>query len=404
MQVIKFIINTSTIMETIAKEKQTNEETLLYFIHDFFDCRKLSDHLIFLDYWMGKVLVNQSHKKYLNASDLLFFSAKFSNLLAACYELHHIAPKNLLYFEESVKIPESFVTREQKALNFYPNYLRTKEICNPLLALSAIFKNHTLDFYKEAIQSWVNEGLASQSKPKNINLIFPTYTSLKRMIEACWLIHERSVSKNSYQSLNDKHTFDDFALSCPLLLQDEYLDNPYLMIELFFSFASLNEYKEDLMQWFKAALNEQGSYENPNDLLFIHNQFIQLIHSGYLIGVSRLVYEPATNYTKLHNTFGHWLLARIENQYDIQILPPHYRENPLDFCTENLTINRVNQLRYGLKEWLEAALSKKNSIANLNDHTYIFGQFEELQKIIEALFLLIIKPALSGQSSTTNIN
>ncbi len=390
-------------METITKETQTNEEILLYFIHDFFDCRKLHAHLIFLDYWMEKVLVNQSHKKYLNAADLLFFSAKFLNLLTACWELQHANPKNLLYFEESVKIPENFIRNEQKALTFYPNYLRAKEICNPLLALSAIFKNHTLDFYKEILQGWVSEGIATRNKSKNINLIFPTYTSLKRMIEACWLIHERAVSKNSYQSINVKPIINDFALSCPLLLQDEYLHNPYLMIELFFSFESLNEYKEDLTQWFKAALNEQGSYENPNDLLFIHNQFIQLIHAGYLIGVSKLVYEPALNYTTLHNTFGHWLLARIENKYTIQALSPHYIENPLDFCIESLTINRISQLRYGLKEWLEAGLSQKNSIVNLN-HTYIFDQFEELQKIVEALFLLIVQPALSNQSSTANIN
>ena len=380
-------------METITKEKLTTEEILLHFIHDFFDCRKLSEHLIFLDYWMEKVLINQSHKKYLNASDLLFFSTKFLNLLTACHDIYHAHHKNLLYFEESVKIHENFILDEQKLLTFYPNYLRSKEICDPTLIFNSIFKNHTLDFYKNALENWVKESLSIKDKPSIVKLIFPTYRNLKRMIEACWLIHERLVSKNSYLPLNVNFQIQDFSASCPLLLKDEYLSNPYLMIESFFSFASIDEYREDLTQWFKAALNDCRSYEKPNDLLFIHNQFVQIIHAGYLIGSSQLIYQPTPNYTKLHATFGHWLLARLENQYTIQTLSPHFKENAIAYFSENLTLNHVIKLRYGLKEWLEAALSENNSITSL-DHTYIFDQFEDLQKILEAMFLLIVAPAL----------
>ena len=380
-------------METITKEKQPNEEVLLYFIHDFFDCRKLSEHLIFLDYWMEKLLFNQSHRKYLNVSDLLFFSTKFFNLLTACHDIGHLDYKNQLYFEESVKIHENFIPEEQKLLTFYPTYLRSKEICNPTLIFNSIFKNHTLDFYKKTLENWVEENLSIKDNAKNVKLIFPTYRNLKRMIEACWLIHERLITKNSYQSLCVNDPIHDFSISCPLLLKDEYLSNPYLMIESFFSFASIDEYREDLTQWFKAALNDCRSYENPNDLLFIHNQFVQIIHAGYLIGTSQLIYQPTTNYTKLHATFGHWLLARVENQYTIQTLSPHFKENPIAYCSENLTLNHVIKLRYGLKEWLEAALSENNSITSL-DHTFIFDQFEDLQKILEAMFLIIISPTL----------
>ena len=84
----------------------------------------------------------------------------------------------------------------------------------------------------------------------------------------------------------------------------------------------------------------------------------------------------------------------MENQYCIQTLSPHYAQNPLLYCTENLTLNHVIKLRVGLKEWLEAALSKSTSITCL-DPSYIFDQFEELQKMLEALFLLIVQPALA---------
>jgi len=382
-------------METITKEKQTHEEILLHFIQDFFDCRKLPQHLIFIEHWMEKILFNHPYKKRLQVSDLLFFSAKFSRLLTACYEIQYTSPKNAIYFEEAIKIPKDFIPKEQKLLVFYPNYLKAKEICNPLLVFQSLFKNHSVDYYKDTLQSWVNESLSIDDEPENLKLIFPTYKNLKRMIEACWLIHERAVSKNSYQSqYATPSTHSEFSLSCPLLLHGEYLNNPYLLIESFFSFADINEYRSDLTQWFKAALNEQQNYENANDLLFIHNQFTQLIHAGYLIGISQPVYEPIINYSKEHTTFGQWLLARAEIPYTIQILSPYYKENPMKYCSENLTLNHVIKLRYGLKEWLEAALSKNSSITSL-DHPYIFDQYEDLQKILEALFLLVVQPTLA---------
>ncbi len=394
MQVIKIVTNYINYMETIAKETPTKEEILIQLIQDFFDCRKLPQHLIFLEYWMEKVLANRPHKKYLRASDFLFFSAKFSGLLAACYDVHRNLPENNLHFEEAIKIPESFMSTEQKSLAFYPYYLRKKEICDPMLVFESIFKCYPFDHFKYTLQQWVNEGIATDSEPENVKLIFPIYTDLKRMIEACWLIHERFISKNSYQSLNTKITTYDFSLSCPLLLSEEYLIDPYLFVESFFSFASLNEYRADLTQWFKSAINEHHRYENASDLLFIHNQLIQLIHAGYLIGNSQLTYEPMRNYTKQHDTFGHWLLARMDNQYTIQTLSPHFKAYPLHYCVEHLTLDHTIKLRYGLKEWLEAALSKNNSITSL-EHPYLFDQFEELQCILEALFLLIIQPALT---------
>ncbi len=391
MQVIKFVTNYINNMETIGKETQTNEEILIVLIEDFFDCRRLPQHLIFLDHWMHKVLVNKQQRKYLKASDLLFFSAKFSNLLAACYQWQHTKSKDQVHFEEAIKIPERFIDEEQKALTHYPYYLRKKEICNPMLVLHSIFKEYPIDYYTITLQNWIEKGLSTDNES---DIILPTYKNLKRMIEACWLIHERLISKNSYKLLTKNNSNYHFAYTCPLLLSDDHQKDPYLFVESFFSFAGINEYREDLTKWFKVAINEQQAYENASDLLFLHNQITQLIQAGYLISTSELVYNPLKNYTKQHDTFGHWLLARLKNQYHVQTLSPHFKANPLQFCIDNLTLNHIVKLRYGLNEWLEAALSKNSSITSL-DYAYIFDQFEELQKIVEALFLIIIQPALA---------
>lgn len=382
-------------METISKEAQTNEEILSLLIQDFFDSRNLPQHFIFLAHWMEKVLVNQSHKKYLSASDLLFFAEKFSTLLVACHQLQVAPSKDAIHFEESIKIPEGFIHEEQKSLAYYPYYLKRKEICNPLLVLTALFKTYPIDYYTSTLQKWTNQGLSSDNEPNTSTLIFPLYKNLKRLIEACWLIHERLVSKNSYQLLGKATPNQHFALTCPLLLSEEYLNDPYLFIESFFSFASLTEYRENLTKWFKIAINEHDDHENASDLLFLYNQFTQLIHAGYIIAQTQLHYVPKQNYTTQHPTFGHWLLSKTTHHPNLQVLSLHYRENPLHYCIDYLTPNQVIKLRYGLKEWLEAGLSKNSSITSL-DYPYIFDQFEELQKILEALFLLIVQPALAN--------
>jgi len=380
-------------METIAKQTLVNEETLLLLIEDFFDCRKLPQHLLFLDYWMEKVLVNRKHKKYLKASDLSFFSDKFSKLLTVCNELLSDSSEEISYLEECIKIPENLISTEQNSISFYPTYLRKKEICNPILVFHSVFKKFPLDYYTYILQNLADESQSAHAK-ENVKHLILTFKNLKRLVEACWLIHERSISKNSNRLASSTNvTATDFSLSCPLLLTDEYLTNPYLFVESFFSFADINEYRQDITQWIKTAINEYQRYENPSDLLFIHNQLSQLLHAGYLIGASQLVYKPILNYSKQHDTFGHWLLARMEDQYSIQALSPHYAQNPLQYCIENLTFNHIVKLRVGLKEWLEAALSKSTSITSL-DHSYIFDQFEELQRMLEALFLLIVQPAL----------
>jgi len=383
---------TSTIMETTTNDRKTNDEMLLHLIQDFFDCRKLNEHLFFLDNWLETALAKRSHRKYRKLANLSFFTTKFSNLIQSCYEISIAATSGAVYFKESVKISANYLIEEQKLLLFYPSLLRVQEICNPLLVFQNIFKLRNFDFYS----------LSAATKGQDSKVIFKVYNGLKKLIEACWLIHERSISKNSFQQLNTPNPNCNFALSCPLLLSDEFVSNPYLMVEEFFSYASIDEYREDLGQWFSFALNDQESYENATDLLFIHNQFLQLIQAAYLIGIFQISYLPKKGYTAKHETFGHWILASMEGTgYNAQYLSPHFQENPIEYCIEKITINEVIKLRYGLKEWLEAALSKNRSITHLAPY-YIFNQFKELQKIMEALFLLIAKPALIDRSPATS--
>jgi hypothetical protein len=387
---------TSTIMETRTIETKTNDEMLLQLIQDFFDCRKPNEHLQFLDNWLEKALARRLYKKHLHHWELPFFATKFSNLIQACYEINATATCESIYFNESVKISANYLLKEQRLLLFYPNLLRVKEICKPLLVFQHVFKQRSFNFYS----------LSAVAKYQSPKTIFQVYNGLKRIVEACWLIHERSISKNSFRDVFTINPNNAFALSCPLLLTDEFVQNPYLMVEEFFSYGSIEEYKRDLAEWFSLALNDEEGYENATDLVFIHNQFLQLIQAAYLIGTCKMPYLPKTPYTSQHETFGHWILDKMETSsfkkgYRAQYLSLHFQENPIHYCIENMTINDVTKLRYGLKEWLEAALSKNRNITHL-PHCYIFDQFKELHSIMEAAFLLVAQPALTNRPLATS--
>lgn len=190
-----------------------------------------------------------------------------------------------------------------------------------------------------------------------------------------------------------------FALTCPLLLTEEQRINPYLFLEEFFNYTSLGGYRAELSVWFKNVLSEAIVYERVSTLLFIHNQFLQLIQAGYVIASTGMRYSPLP--IENGELFCHWLvgLGYIKEKDHVEhhdYNNPYWlsvpcREAPLTYIQETLTLETVTHIRKGLKEWLEAGSSEYDCIADLK-HEYAFELYELLQKIIEACYLLITEP------------
>lgn len=391
-------------METhaFASKNSIIVENFFEIIHDFFDYRKFGAHLHFLDYWAGKISGRRSHNKHLQPSELLFYIEKITGLLNAVDSL--IKENAGIEIQKRVEMPKNLLRLEQQTLLAWPGSLKTKELCNPLRVIHSLFKADTVDFYKDQLQRWLEAGLKSTIFPEPIQL-YPVYRNIRRLIEACWLIHERSVSKNSRQLFQCSLPNIHFSLSCPLLLKDEFLYNPYQNLETFFSFSTLDSYKNDLKQWFKVALDENSVYENPSDLYFLYGQFTQLLQACYLIGTSRLIYRPQIPYSEKNMTFGHWVLsmtfpheqAPYPFDYLIQNLPEVYHDNPVRFFSEKLTDLNVINIRKRLEGWFEAGISHRNNLITL-DYDSIYEQYEIFLQLFEAAFLLIVAPALRCQT------
>ena len=189
-----------------------------------------------------------------------------------------------------------------------------------------------------------------------------------------WIKNERK-----FRQLGKNVGQNEFENTCPLRLNAEQLDNPITVLENFFSNTDLTIAKSKLRYWFKIALTEDLQHENGNELLFFHNQLIQLFHAGYVLVKDKCLVNENTDQNHLRNI-------------DILIssLNKAEKRNPMGYLNEILTIASLTDIRFGMQEWLYSALSNRSSISQL-DGKFIFEQFELLEKLLEALFLISIR-------------
>jgi len=382
---------------SIIKSLQLKDHPSLIIINEFFNCRTVDRYLEFLEQWMELIMGNQDHVCNNNPSDLLFFYEKLVELFEAGSQFcGYVWSDQSLTDQGLLQSSDEFLSHEKELLNSYPKYLSKGELNNPLMAIKFIFSECDFDFYKTKLHHWLEEGLSNHHSDNNRNLIFPFYSHSKKLIEACWLIHERLISKNSFKPLLPKPL--GFEGTCPLLLRDDHFENPYLEIEHFYSGSSLGEYKNDIKAWFKAALTEELKYQNSSDLVYFNNQIVQLLHAGYLIIKNELSYQGIRGYISTGETFKEWIFRvrdqqiangrNVYGEYLVNLLEEEYQKDPVKFLKESLTLPKIKDLRYGLQEWLYCALHENSSI-NTMESRYLFDQYEQLEKLLEAFFLLV---------------
>lgn len=365
-------------------------------LQEFFGIRTVINHLTFIDKWMELLLGGKLHKKWTKPGDLYFFYEKVEGLFAVSHQLQETLEGHVT-FEENITVKNDLLSTEKQTLDYFPYQLKEQELLNPVKAIRAVFKKHNLSYYQQMLQEWIVEGLNNNYTTDNAVCIIPLYNNAKKLIMACWLIHERAITKNSFKSPIYTNPLLNFALTEPYLFFDEEANDPYSRIESFFSFTNLSGYRTALLKWYELASSEDLAEENPNDLLFMHNQYVQLIQAGYLIVAQKLAYIPKSDKYN-GKTFGQWLFDIRDHQAEIGEIAssdeePHLlslaeRAAPMDYCGKTLSHSNVIKLRFGLREWLDAGLSRKSSI-HILDKDYVFGQYLILQKLTEAFYIII---------------
>ncbi|TCC90064.1 hypothetical protein EZ428_12300 [Pedobacter frigiditerrae] len=378
----------------------SNETKFLDGIQEFFGTRTVINHLTFIDKWMELLLGGKPSKRWTKPADLYYFYERIEALFEVSYQLNK-ATEGYVSLAASATLDQAFLETEQYALTYFPYQLKEQHLLNPLKAIKAIFKKQDLQYYKQTLREWVAEGLNDNYATENADYIIPLYTNAKKLIAACWLFHERVVTKNSFKKPSYPNPLLNFALTEPRLFTEEEVKSPYLMIEEFFNFTNLSGYREELQDWFMSVINEDIAAKKPNDCLFIHNQYTQLVQAGYIIVAQKLPYVPKPD---KHDgrTMGQWMLDKrdsdiSEGEIMLGDEEPHVlslaeRAAPMEYCTEALSHDKVVKLRFGLQEWLDAGLSENSSIHGIGDE-YAFSFYLTLQKLTEAFYLIITENA-----------
>ena len=189
-----------------------------------------------------------------------------------------------------------------------------------------------------------------------------------------------------------------FENTCPLLLSNEHRLDPYLEIESFFDGASLGYYRREIRSWFRIAMTENMEVKKCSEMIYFHNQLIQLLQAGHLIVENDIKHPSLSHDSEAVERFKEWVSVMKDKKidegtgtkgsYDIQLLSDAEIVNPLFYLRQLLTLKRIAEIRFGLQEWLYCSLNGKSSIATM-EAKHVFGLFEDIEKLLEMLFILI---------------
>jgi len=370
------------------------KETMAFIgaIKSFFSTNGVSYHLNFLKNWLNPPSNEFDFSPQKHPAQLLVFYEKlvplfdYSDLI-----FNHIETDTA--FVKAIAVDECGMEREMVLLNYCPKLLSSGEMKNPKLTFLDIFLFFQSDTYKVVYKEWLLAALENNLDLDWDQYIFPFYENTKKMLEACWLIHERIITRNSFKSIDRYYHMAIFESTSPLVFEQELLDDPFKAIEFFFSLDNLTGHKAYLKNWYKAALAEEQCVSDVADYFFLYNQFTKLLNAGYLITAKNLTYQDApfkglpavTNYVVNHDS---------KELCEVNTLAAAHVENPYLFAESFFIPEKIKQLRLGLLEWLYAAFSTRSSI-KLMDKAFLFEQYEAMMMIMEAFFVMISNPALN---------
>jgi len=205
------------------KNRTLNEQPLILFLESFFGTRSLVQHLHFFEDWFQFILTDSFFSKGSNPVDILYAHDQLVELYEESFNL--IKDKSIF---DAISLEFSKEFKQTKS-DWNLQYLSEEEIINPLAVIGANFEGYNFAYYKAALRDWLEKALDAGVSTSTSQNIFPLYFNSKKLMEACWLLHQYAKGKK-VQHKNDLIYFEQ---TCPLLLDESNLIDPYKQIESF---------------------------------------------------------------------------------------------------------------------------------------------------------------------------
>ena len=378
----------------MERVSQFKKETVFFInaIENLFSADGISHHLQFLKNWLIPPQNEFDYSPQKHPAQLLVFYEKLLPLFDYSDLIFNHSEADI-EFVKAIGADECALEREMVLLEYCPKLLSSGEMKNPKLTFLDIFIFFESDSYKIVYKEWLMAGLENKLDLDWDQYISLFYENTKKMLEACWLIHERIITKNSFKNIDRHYHMALFEGTSPLAFDQELFDDPFKAIEFFFRLDTLAGHKAYLKNWYKITLSEDKRVSDVADYFFFYNQFTKLLNAGYLIAAKKLIYQDAPESLF---TVADYLITSDINQkslYEVNTLPAEYVENPYLFVEYFFIPEKIKQLRLGLLEWLYAAFSTKSSI-KLMEKEFLFEQYEAMMMIMEVFFVMISNPLL----------
>ena len=187
-----------------------------------------------------------------------------------------------------------------------------------------------------------------------------------------------------------------FAQTCPLLLKDQQLENPYQFLEEFTSTFPLHHYQKALDTWFNAALHEKLKHPDPEALHYLHQQLQKLLNAWFLLvsqpSKANLIPSPYPDAKhRKKDKFPGAKNQRFKEHYQPYWLNHNDYQKPVDYLRTALTLANITHLRKGLQIWLECALAEHDCLADTHP-SYGFELYQQLQQLLEASYFILHSP------------
>ncbi|MCX2585056.1 hypothetical protein [Pedobacter sp. MR22-3] len=373
------------------KSIEINMHPTFAFYKRFFELKSVSNYQYFMDEWMELMLSDYSSEQKYAPADLLFFY----RLLVELYEISFATNKEVSAVKDFISkhssVTEDLLEYETYCYFFNSRYLTVEELMQPLKTLNFLYDEDQLFKYKNFLFEWLSHSLEQGITDGFDSSIYSLYRNTKRLIEASWLIYERLLRALERPSTVIK--INHFQDTCPTLLRNEYLKNPYHQIIQFFREGSLGSYRDQLKAWFKAVIANNLTMAPP-DFIYLHDQLTRLLEACYLISAYQIPVSTPTSASAQPHLFSSWLaLQNIihtspeENDpYAILTLQEDEKTSPLDVFHPILTLENIINIREDLKEWSYCG-SKACHIAPAKGSA--FDLYEILIKIMELALLLV---------------
>ncbi len=229
---------------------QFKKETMGFInaIESFFAMGSISNSLQFLKNWLNPPQNECEFSPQKHPAQLVRFYEKLLPLFEYADRIFNHSEADAA-FVKAITADENSLERESVLLDYCPKLLSKGEMQNPKLTFLEMFLFFQSPSYKASYNEWLLAGLENTLDQEWDGDIYPLYGNTKKMLEACWLIHERIITKNSFKSIDRYYHLAVFESTSPLAFDKALFGNPFAVIESFFALDNLAGHKSYLKNW-----------------------------------------------------------------------------------------------------------------------------------------------------------